>query len=334
MDIALLDSTDAAAVDAWFQLFVDSQGVDPYDPPPSRRALVGGLGSPWPGYRSEWWVAREGGTTLGAAQLDLPLLDNTENAIVDVVVGPSHRRRGVGRALLEHLVQRTKAEGRMRIITEVREPLPGTGEQWAPAPFNEAMGLTRALQEIRRRLDLQAPGPDLAELARQADAASPGYRLVQWNDHTPDGFLDDVAYLEGRMSVDPPLGELRWEPEAYDAQRIRGTEAAVRVRGRRVYNTGAVHEESGRVVGYTQYGVDADVSEHAWQWATIVAPEHRGHRLGLCLKLANLAFVRDGEPALRTVDTWNADENAHMIAVNELMGFVPIELGSEWQRDL
>lgn len=335
IDIGPLDPANAADVGAWFELWIEEQRDDPYDPPPSRLAMVGGLGHPWPGQRTEWWIAREGEEIVGTSQLNLPDLDNLGTATADILVSGRHRRRGVGRALFDQLLERTKAEDRVRIIAEVREPLPGSPEQWPAAPFSEAMGAKRALQEIRRRLDLGRLAPDfLPSLEREVESASPGYRLVRWNDDTPDELLKDVAILEGRMSIDPPLGDLHWEPEVFDASRIRGIEDAVRARGRHVYCTGAVHEESGTLVGYTMYGVDPDVSEHAWQWATIVLPEHRGRRLGLRLKLANLAFAREAEPALRTVDTWNAEENTHMIAVNEAMGFVPIELGSEWQLDL
>ena len=38
----------------------------------------------------------------GYLGLDLPQLDNTDNATVDMVVHPAYRRRGVGRALHEH----------------------------------------------------------------------------------------------------------------------------------------------------------------------------------------------------------------------------------------
>jgi len=220
------------------------------------------------------------------------------------------------------------------MIAEVREPLPGSADQWAAAPFSEAIGAKMALQEVRRRLDLRGRLPDLVRLERDVEAASPGYRLVQWNDNTPDSLIEDVAYLEGRMSIDPPLGDLHWEPEVYDPQRIRDAEAATRARGRLVYTTGAVHEATGTLVGYTQLVVDSDVCEHSWQHGTIVAPEHRGRHLGLRLKLANLRLVRGSHPELQTIDTWNAEENAHMIAVNEAMGFRPIELAAEWQLSL
>lgn len=197
------------------------------------------------------------------------------------------------------------------------------------------MGAKRALDEVRRRLHVETlDRAALDDLERSAVAASPGYRLVQWQNELPEPLLDDLAVLEARMSTDPPLGDLDWEPEVYDRDRLKGIEEAVRVRGRDIFGTGVVHEQSGMLVGYTQYGLDPDVAQHAWQWATIVLPEHRGHRLGLRLKIANLRWLLARSSRVQTIDTWNAAENAHMVAVNVAMGFRQIELSSEWQLDL
>jgi hypothetical protein len=37
------------------------------------------------------------------------------------------------------------------------------------------------------------------------------------------------------------------------------------------------------------------------------------------------------EPAVRVVTTWNAESNGPMIAVNEAMGYRPVEVTQEWQ---
>ncbi len=57
---------------------------------------------------------------------------------------------------------------------------------------------------------------------------------------------------------------------------------------------------------------------------TAVAREHRGHRLGLRLKLAMLDLLARREPRLRHIMTSNAETNAHMIAINETLGYLVI----------
>ena len=63
----------------------------------------------------------------------------------------------------------------------------------------------------------------------------------------------------------------------------------------------------------------------------MLAP-HRGHRLGMRMKLANLVALDDADPTRERIYTWNADENEHMLAINVALGFRPFALESTWQR--
>jgi hypothetical protein len=58
-----------------------------------------------------------------------------------------------------------------------------------------------------------------------------------------------------------------------------------------------------------------------FQALTAVAREHRGHRLGLRLKLAMLDLLARQEPQVKHILTGNAETNAHMIAINEMLGY-------------
>jgi hypothetical protein len=62
--------------------------------------------------------------------------------------------------------------------------------------------------------------------------------------------------------------------------------------------------------------------------------EHRGHGLGLAMKLANLWAVVERHPGVRTISTWNAEENAPMITVNEEMGFEVMAHAAYWRREI
>ncbi len=59
---------------------------------------------------------------------------------------------------------------------------------------------------------------------------------------------------------------------------------------------------------------------------------HRGHRLGLALKAANHLLVHEQVADLRMVRTWNADTNAHMVAVNDALGYRPLERYGGFER--
>jgi GNAT superfamily N-acetyltransferase len=96
----------------------------------------------------------------------------------------------------------------------------------------------------------------------------------------------------------------------------------------------AQHVPSGRAVAMTEFLVTDDEPDQCWQLITVVHPEHRGHRLGLAVKLANLEFLARYAPGISFVITGNAAVNAPMIAVNDMMGFRVIGEGMFWQKHL
>ena len=136
------------------------------------------------------------------------------------------------------------------------------------------------------------------------------------------------------MSTDIPLDDLQWEPEPYDASRMRRRNEMIAARGMRQYTSVARHDATGELVGSTSLTRLESLPEHLDQWETIVLDEHRGHRLGLLLKIENLRFAQREEAELRFVHTVNSDSNEPMLRVNLALGFEPVRAWSEWQLDL
>jgi GNAT superfamily N-acetyltransferase len=144
-----------------------------------------------------------------------------------------------------------------------------------------------------------------------------------------DDIIDGVAYLDSRFNLDAPMGDLAFEGEVIDADRVREGELARQKRGRTTINAGALHGD--RLVAWTQLSTSRIPSAHAWQSITLVDPEHRGHRLGLLVKLANLAQLRAVAPGVERISTFNADNNPHMLAINRQMGFRAVESAAHYQ---
>ena len=294
------------------------------------------LRHPSPGGAPRHFVARVDGEPVGHLGLDLPQLDNTHVLEVDITVHPDRRREGIGRALYEFAVDYARTHDRNVLIGQyVTSRAADPGHSPGHAAFAEAVGATTALPEVRRRLDLATVDADSwpGQLAAAAAHAN-GYTSITWVGDAPDDVVAEVARLEGRMVIDAPMGELKVEQEKYDADRIRGIEKSLRLRGRRHYHAAARHDATGALAAWTMIAFDAETTSHAWQQTTIVDPDHRGHRLGTIVKIENLYLTRRHEPAVRYINTWNAASNQHMIAINEALGFRVMDNWITWQHEL
>jgi GNAT superfamily N-acetyltransferase len=336
-EITPLDPADGATVEAVQALRVAVEAADVPDfPPPCPYVFRGELSFPMTAKRKERFVARRAGEVVGLAVLELPLRDNLDNADLELLVHPAHRRRGTGRALYGYAVEGLREAGRQRYAAFSVETLPGGPERDdAGGRFAAAVGAKVALEEVRRRLDLTTvDGAELAALRDAAAARAAGYRLVSWRDRVPDEYVADAGYLGSRLVSDAPMGDLRWEVPQVDVDRVREREAVIAAGRQRVYATGAVHEASGRLVALTDLALAESSPWHAWQWITLVEPRHRGRRLGALVKVANLQFVQAHEPELRAIDTWNAAVNDHMISINEAIGYRPVDRWINWQQEV
>jgi GNAT superfamily N-acetyltransferase len=296
--------------------------------------LVAAVRTPQTFVRELRWLLHDQGVAVGVARASFFLRDNTDQCAVMVAVHPEHRRRGHGRALFDFLVTQATLEGRLRLVTEIAAPLVDGDSAPGPA-FATRLGATRALDEIRRMLDL-----DLLDEARldaleaEARSRSAGYETLSWIGSIPEDLVDDYAQLMTQMSMDAPMGELDWEPEAWDAVRVREQERLTSEKRRTRLMTAVRHEQSGRLVGFSSIGVSQLQADLAYQWDTIVLREHRGHRLGMLAKVVNTRLLLKELPEARRIVTWNAETNAHMVAINDALGFRPVERLAEWVYEI
>jgi hypothetical protein len=136
------------------------------------------------------------------------------------------------------------------------------------------------------------------------------------------------------MSTDVPMGEQELEAEAWDEERVRALEAFLAAQNRAKVTTAARHDATGRLVAFTELVVPLGAPESSWQHDTLVLREDRGHGLGFAVKVANLWAVMERHPAVRSINTWNAADNEHMIAVNDAMGFEVVAHSTFWRKEL
>lgn len=333
MEIKRVDPFDEAAVAAWHAAWAAGQAAGREDPPIwTIPEITVALRDDAPDRSLDWlaYAAIEDGEVVGGADVQYPAKDNPTLVEMEVDVPPGQRGRGVGRALFEYAAARAAEQGRTSIMASVRQPIgaaevPGIG-------FATKLGFTRRNVEVQRVLDLPVSAATLDALAAEAQPHLDGYRVEAWQGPCPDRHAEQYAHLKSLLMTDAPTGDMNYEPEVWDVARLRAEEALTAEQDRTLLTAVAVAPD-GSLAGHTQIAVPGHEPGRTYQWDTLVLAEHRGHRLGLALKVANLRILCERFPERTRNVTWNAEQNGPMNAVNAKLGFRAVEHVEEWQRD-
>ncbi|HMD22556.1 MAG TPA: GNAT family N-acetyltransferase, partial [Streptosporangiaceae bacterium] len=327
MQIKRVDPADADTIRACFEVFLAAQQADEPDGPwMTERPFRGWLTVGWGGDPREIWAA-EGQDELVAGwyRLELPDLENLDQAELTLVVHPAQRRHGIGRALLTHAAARAAEHGRSVLSGPTR--LGGDGEAFA-----RATGARQGLVDVQRVTDVRATGDDqLARLRATAEQKASEYSLVSWTGLVPEEFIEQAAGLFAALNDAPH--DPGTAPAVWDARRVRERVNDLRpAYGLRIYSVAARHDATGELAGLTEVAVDPADPGWGHQMLTGVIRAHRGHRLGLLVKVAMAEWLKAAEPQLERIETWNAQSNQYMIAVNEALGYTILGRPGGWWK--
>jgi GNAT superfamily N-acetyltransferase len=307
----------------------EAVAVDGHDVPTVGPALAAMLR-----YRSDnrpvdgvWLATSDDGELVGWATLELPMWDNPEMAALSCSVRPSARGKGVGTALLGLQSEAAQEAGRNLLMTFVYRDS-ATSRLLLEHGFEVAQ-----LTAMRRLAPKQLNFRRIEALALEAATAASDYDIVELDGPTPEPLLLAMSTLFEAIN-DAPVDGASLEAMAYPVERVRSYEAAMAARRQHVYRLLARHRRTEEWAGLTILCVDELRPGVAKQEDTSVVPAHRGHRLGLLLKARMLLWMRERHPELATIDTWNADTNTHMIAVNEALGCTVVARAYLLQRRL
>lgn len=292
------------------------------------------------------YLARLDGVPTGRLVVTVPLEEDATTAEVEVHVIPAARRHGIGSALLRQGEELVADAGRVDISTfteHVIADIPPGAETVAPEAgptglpadditrFVLASGYRLGQVELVSRLSLPLADAVRERLQRQAEASGGGYRITTWWKRCPDDLVSGYAAARARMVKDVPHEGIVLDEEHWDERRVREEEQRWIEAGEPALVAAAVHEATGEVVAYTVLLV-AQGSKKVEQWDTLVVPTHRGHRLGLAVKLANLDALARVAPGVERILTWNAAENGPMRSINDALGFESWALNGNWQK--
>lgn len=278
--------------------------------PPTYEEVLFRLRTPFQGLGpAHRWSARLDGSLVGFGDLHFPW-DHT--ALVEIVVHPRARSRGVGTALLRALRPEVEDRGRAQIecwqITRDSE-----GARWAAN-----RGFRTVNSSILQQLTLDEVDSELWDVP-----VPPGYRLVQWTGHAPDDLLE--SYSTARNAIhDAPTGDQTMPSPHWTPERTREAEQDYLDRGAEQRIVVAVDEASGAVAGMTELELHSGRPRRAFQQETSVVPAHRGHGLGRVMKAHMIRWVRSEKPELAEIATGTGAANTHMQRVNHSIGYVTI----------
>lgn len=337
LEVREVDPFDAVAFDAWHGVYAEAERFGREDVATVWQLEELRVQMQERSARA-WTRAYAGlvdGRAVVAGWIRTPLLDNLDRAELSAHVLPSHRRRGLGSAMVAHLESVARERGRSILGAEAHWSYDagseGTGES-GPG-FAAALGYDLALGDVQRVLRLPVAAEVLDGLEREAAPHHAAYTLRSWVGRVPEDLLPGWVELSSSLMTEAPTGDLTVEPEKADLEAHREHEGIRERQGREKYNTVAL-DADGVVVAYSDIATTVHEPGRAYQWGTLVRRDHRGHRLGVAVKVANLRVLQRERPDVDHVVTYNAEVNAHMVGVNELLGYRPVARLGEFQKQL
>ena len=238
-----------------------------HDPPAARR-----------------WVVEDAGRIVALART--VEYDGEEHASIRLMVRPGHRRRGIGRTLLQLALTQGVRRPTLHTIVEDDE--------------DSRAAATRLGFELTRTFHMSAVDPRTVEPPPEDDRVRPLSRFDHqelWEAHNAV-VGDDPSGLSLQVTFEEWLGDWR-DPRA-----------------RPDLSTGIV--EAGRLVAFSRLGA---AGPRAWSDMTGTLPTARGRGLGLLAKQHTLA--KAARAGIERCFAGNDGDNVAMLGINRRLGYQP-----------
>jgi GNAT superfamily N-acetyltransferase len=220
---------------------------DPDAFPPMAEMLAGHIRYGWDLEPEEHYLylPEEAADPVGVLVLDMPTRDNLHLVWAQLTVHPEHRRRGHGSVIMNEVVRRTREADRNTVWVCAAEDDQGA------RTFVEGCGFGYASHDARRRqLLTDVNQGEVRRLWTQTKTAASDYCLERLLPPIADEVLSELVDVTAAIN-DAPMGDLTYEDEKFDLQRLRDNDTALTCRGNCVYRVIARHRDSGEIGGHT-----------------------------------------------------------------------------------
>lgn len=272
------------------------------------------------------WGGYVDGELVGFSQYQANYgLSSTRTCEVAVAVDPDKRRHGYGSVLFDHICQIGTDDGRSII------------QPWGALTdghdaFLGSHGYKLEMDERLSRADLHTMDMNLIQQwVNQSGDRAADYHLETWIGRCPDHLIEAFCRSIEGMNEEPHDG-LTVDRREYNVGRVRDREANFAAAGRIEHVIMAVETATGQGAGYTGVHVLAEIPAHAHQTDTTTLLDHRNRGLGRWMKAEMVQWLRRDYPKIRWIDTWNAESNDAMLAINVAMGYRPFAHVGVWQK--
>ena len=177
--------------------------------------------------------------------------------------------------------------------------------------FGATVGYSVANEEQEKNLDLTTAPASWPRLDEEVARHLGDYRIETVDTVVPDHLIGGLAELLSSFYSHVPLGDTDLHDSEWTPERMRAHEERLLAIGRSIIYGVAVAPD-GSVAGMSDIRVSRADPEVAEVGLTIVAPEHRGHRLGLAVKLAgHRRVLADFPDCVRAIHLQRHHQHGH-----------------------
>ena len=330
IEVRDLDRDDERQVRMFWEVERDAVAERPYNDHLAWHAAKTYVPMEFPHRTRRFVTAWDGDQMVGTLAANGSTVDNLHRAYANVSVLPHRRREGIGSLLLAEAESWARSDGRRVLADEVFAP---QGDTSAALAFAEHHGFRVTQEDGMKVVDIPETRDRWAGLAAEAAPYHRDYELRTVWSPLPAELVDGFCAINNIFVSEAPSGDADVEDEVWDEERLRTLEVRAAAALRRDVRTFALSGD-GEVVAMTEAFVNETMPHRGFQSGTLVVRAHRGHRLGLAVKVANHRALAERFPELSWLVTGNADVNAHMNAINDRLGFRVVERCLEVEKPI